>query len=362
MLADLVAASGGVPDEDSEIGLVASFEQPSQAFRAAKRIQWSVLEYSQQKPENCLGAAIAVYHASDLDRGEAAQGIVALLEQAKPSQIFLASEAAKLLQGIPGLQLRKRAGPSLAASELEREAQELVWTTPQTQRRVQELLKQAARKVAPKTDRMVASEPTVDLAREAIRPTTAQIHATLFRVKHPSAIEPAAMDILGDNQAAAADTSASKSHLLWWLLPAVAVLAVVAGLLILAQNPKKPVLPETPASTHEAIPNAAPARTEPPPQQPAAELPSLPAEAKTPSKPTVPERPSHPTIVAKVSDYEGFSEKDIPVLVRMAESDAGAGNYANARREYDIILHLDPNNAAAKQGSRKLSLSEQDSR
>jgi len=65
----------------------------------------------------------------------------------------------------------------------------------------------------------------------------------------------------------------------------------------------------------------------------------------------------------KSVSMEGFSEKDIPVLVRMAESDAGAGNYANARREeYDIILHLDPNNAAAKQGSRKLSLSEQDSR
>jgi len=27
---------------------------------------------------------------------------------------------------------------------------------------------------------------------------------------------------------------------------------------------------------------------------------------------------------------------------RLAESDAGAGNYANARREYDIILHLIP--------------------
>jgi hypothetical protein len=105
--------------------------------------------------------------------------------------------------------------------------------------------------------------------------------------------------------------------------------------LILAQTPKRPVLPEPPASTHEA---------------------------KTLSKPTVPERPSHSEIVAKVSEYEGFSEKDIPALVRMAESDAGAGNYANARREYDIILHLDPNNAAAKQGSRKLRLGEQDSR
>jgi hypothetical protein len=361
MLTDLMAASGGVPDEDSEIGLVASFEQPSEAFRAAKRIQWSVLEYSQQKPENCLGAAIAVYHASDLHRSEAAQGIVALLEQAKPSQIFLAAAAANLLQGIPGLQLRKRAGPSLAASELEREAQELVWTTPQTQRRVQELLKQAARKVTPKTEPVAASEPTVDLAREALRPTPTQIHATLFRVDHPSAIEPAAMDILGDEQEAAPDSGAPKSHLLWWLLPAVAVLAVVAGLLMLAQTPKKPVLPETPASPQQAIPNAAPERPETLPQ-PAAEQPPPSPEAKTPSKPTVPEHSSHPKIVAKVTEYQGFSEKDIPVLIRMAESDAGAGNYANARREYDIILHLDPNNAAAKQGSRKLSLSEQDSR
>jgi hypothetical protein len=360
MLADLVAASGGAPDDDSGIGLVASFAQPSEALRTAKRIQWSVLEYSQQQPENCLGAAIAVYHASDLSRGEAAQGIVALLEQAKPSQIFLAANAAKLLQDIPGLQLRKRAGPSLAASELEREAQELVWTTPQTQRRVQELLKQAARKVTPKTEPAVPSEPTVDIAQEAIRPTTAQIHATLFRVDHPSAVDPATMDPLADEQEKAANSGASRSHLLWWLLPAVAVLAVVGGMFFLASTPKKPVLPETPAAT--TSPSTAPEKTEPPTLQPVVEQPPSPHEAKATSNPIAPDHPSHPKVVPKVSEYEGFSEKDIPVLVRMAESDAGAGNYANARREYNIILHLDPNNAAAKQGSRKLALSEQDSR
>jgi len=361
MLSDLVAASGGTPDEDSGIGLVASFQQPSEALRAAKRIQWSVLEYSQQKPEYCLGAAIAVYHASDLNRGEASQGIAALLEQAKPSQIFLAANAAKLLEDIPGLQLRKRAGPSLASSELEREAQELVWTTPQTQRRVQELLKQAARKVTPKTDPAVASEPTVDITREALRPTPAQIHSTLFRVDHPSAIEPAPMGALGDNKAIA-DSGAAKSNLLWWLLPAVAVLAVVAGLFFTSQAPKKPALPETPANSLQAVPNPPPNRPEPAAQRSATEQLPPPQDTKTNSKPVGPERVLHPKVAAKVSEYEGFSEKDIPVLIRMAESDAGAGNYANARREYDIILHLDPNNATAKQGSRKLSLSEQDFR
>jgi hypothetical protein len=362
MLTDLVAASGGAPEEDAGIALVASFGQPADAFRAAKRIQWSVLEYSQQQPEHCLGAAIAVYHASDLNHGkngEAAQGIVALLEQAKPSQIFLAASAAKLLRDIPGLLLRKRVGPSLAASELEREAQELVWTTPQTQRRVQELLKQAARKVTPKTDPAVVSEPTVDITRESIRPTTAQIHATLFRVDHPSAIDPG-VDILGESGEEAADTHKSTSHLLWWLLPAVAVLVVVGGLFFLSHTPKPSALPEEPAP-QTASPSAAekPEKTAAPPT---AEPAPPPRDETALHKPSVPEHPARAKIVVKVSEYEGFSEKDIPVLIRMAESDAGAGNYANARREYDIILHLDPNNAAAKQGSRKLALSEQETR
>lgn len=363
MLIDLVAASGGVPDEDSGIGLVASFAQPSEAFRAAKRIQWSVLEYSQQQPENCLGAAIAVYHASDLRHGnhsEAAQGIVALLEQAKPSQIFLAANAAKLLQNIPGMQLRRRVGPSLAATELEREAQELVWTTPQTQRRVQELLKQAARKVTPKTEPAVASEPTVDITREAVRPTTAEIHATLFRVDHTSALAPGPMDVSGGVQERVEDYSASKSHLLWWLLPAVAVLILVAGLYFFSRTPKKPDPSGTPAATQPTVPSTSP-EISAPTQQPVAAQSTPSQEIRTASKPFAPSRPSHPKVVAKVSEYQGFSEKDIPALIRMAESDAGAGNYANARREYDIILHLDPNNAAAKQGTRKLALSEQES-
>jgi hypothetical protein len=57
-----------------------------------------------------------------------------------------------------------------------------------------------------------------------------------------------------------------------------------------------------------------------------------------------------------------MTEKDIPLLLRKAEKDAGAGNYEDARREFDIILHLDPGNAEAKQGMRKLELSERETR
>jgi Flp pilus assembly protein TadD len=64
----------------------------------------------------------------------------------------------------------------------------------------------------------------------------------------------------------------------------------------------------------------------------------------------------------KAAEYEGLTEKDIPLLLRMAENHAGAGNYEDARREFSIVLHLDPNNAEAKQGLRKLHLSEREAR
>ena len=71
--------------------------------------------------------------------------------------------------------------------------------------------------------------------------------------------------------------------------------------------------------------------------------------------------PAHPQ-PKKVAEYAGMSEKDIPVLLRMAEKDAGAGSYDDARRKFAIVLHLDPGNAEAKQGMKKLDLSEREAR
>ena len=360
MLTDLVAASGGVPVDDPALGLVASFEQPAEAFRAAKRVQWSVLEFSQQQPENCLGAAILLYHATDLPRGsqdEAVSGIVALLDQAKPSQILVAAKAARLLDDIPGLELRKRVGPSLSASELERGAQELVWTTQQTQRRVQELLKQAARKVAPKAEDLPNSEPTVDISQEVSRPNSQQIHATLFPVDRP--LEPALIEAVEENDPPA---EPGPSRLLWWLLPAVAVLLIVAAFYFLTQSPKKPALtdnpPIGPPTALTPTGNTEPTSSSPAPT----DQPKTSGDDTPSAKPIQPDRSGRSKNAPKVTDFEGFSVGEIPGLLRMAESDAGAGNYPKARSEYEIILHLDPGNAAAKQGIRKLSLSEQESR
>jgi hypothetical protein len=57
-----------------------------------------------------------------------------------------------------------------------------------------------------------------------------------------------------------------------------------------------------------------------------------------------------------VAEYEGFTVKQVPQLIRRADADAGAGNYDAAKHEYEIVLHMQPNNTAAKEGLQKLSL------
>jgi len=52
------------------------------------------------------------------------------------------------------------------------------------------------------------------------------------------------------------------------------------------------------------------------------------------------------------------SQKDIPALLKMAQKDAGSGNYDNARREFNKVLQLQPSNQDAKEGLRKLALAQ----
>jgi multidrug efflux pump subunit AcrB len=59
---------------------------------------------------------------------------------------------------------------------------------------------------------------------------------------------------------------------------------------------------------------------------------------------------------SSVAGYEGFTNKQIPQLLHRAEGDAGAGKYDDAKREYEIVLKLQPGNSTAQEGLRKLGM------
>lgn len=401
MIADLVGASRGRVAEESSAIMAAHFDSSRQALVAARRIQTSILEFVACRPGERSGAAILVYPSSaSSPAGFSGEMALQALGQAKPGQILLAEYSSQQLRDLPGVEIRAVPALTIVTGDWQSGLTELIWTTPE---RLVLLQDSVGAEVEPQSDDNRAVDATVivtsparnaghGLANETAPPL---IPTTDFVFKDGSETTAgrASRDPgLARNRAPISDNfqqssissltdelDESRDHPLLTrtriILAAVAVVLVVVLIFALQparvskprivppqeqtgamENPvhQPPAAPEPEATTAQP----APATTKPPTKAPVA------IQPRTPSKPPLDNRAKNkketPEEPEAYDDSGGVSQKDIPALLRMAQRDAGAGNYDKAKREYKKILSLQPGNQEAKDGLHRLDLIQQD--
>ena len=392
MIADLLCATGGRLSETDSAGLTGHFDNPWQALVAARRIQTSIPDFRSYRHADGLGAAILIYQPmSDNAAGSGAK-VPRALRQATPGQIFLAEGVSQHLHNAPGIEFRTV--PALTTDgDQQTGLVELIFDSP---KQSADLPPSAARSTEVGSDlpligaTMIVQSPFERGARFANEGPTGTgdfavgdkpLDSASAASGHARDLNPVSENLPDGSSSLLTEelnepeqASLTRTSV---LLAAAALAVAVAAIFMFSHSrsdakvktppPQQPQVQiggtETPGKATSAVPDANPQPEQPLPPAPKPVSRERVVAQKPPAKPVQKrviisqeaDEPKPPT------DSEGMTVKDIPRLLELGTRDSGAGNYDQARREFNQVLRLDPSNQAAKDGLRKVALAERDS-
>jgi len=342
LMADLVTASGGQLVPESRQTLVAQFDRQETAVGAARRLQRALQAFTDNPETAGLAASITIHRPEDQVRSGTALGVSdSLWPHSAPGQILVSGTVYETLQFTPGLRFR---GVSAEPLSLDPAYQELLWTDAETLAAWQNRVDTAARSLP-----MGDSPRELAIGAADAGPCEAGSPADLAAVRQE------------DEFQISTDGSPRKNRV--WVAASALCLVLIAAIGVFVHvNARK---------TREVPPQPAKTQTVEPPPIPHPDNSTVPGKAPEKQQETAAEetksKPAHSRVTpngrkethqteSPVTDYEGFTNKQVPQLLRRAEEDAGAGNYDAAKREYEIVLKLQPGNSTAREGLRKLGL------
>ncbi|GEM_PF-3012540 len=387
MIADLVGASHGRIAEESPGIMGAHFDGSRQALLAAKRIQTSIVEFLACRPDERVGAAILLYRPRTSDpKGFTPEMVHQALRQVKPGQILLAENVSEHLRDLPGVEFRSVPAVRTVMGEWQPEFTEVIWTTPE---RVARLQVSVEDETEPQSADVPAIGATVIVHSPLGRQDTTRSGVPSQSVSKTRQIkpqDPAPVFAEGRDEFEPRPFI-TRTRVILGIVAVVLVVALITVIYRPAQVSKAPIplqvdqggVREVPskqpssqaesdiltAQPESTIVNTETLKPQKTSKSPVAKSVRIAVKEKVLSdKAPLDNRvksQTTPELAPSFSDESGgVSLKDIPVLLRMAQQDAGAGNYNKARTEYRKILGLQPNNQDAKDGLHKLDIIQKD--
>jgi len=393
MIADLVAASGGRVADTALAVMTANFDGSRQALVASRRIQTSILEFVACRPGEPVGAAILIYQPRSSELTGFRPELVQLaLEKARPGQILLPDNVSQSLGDLPGIEFR-----TVPARDADGQTGlvELLWTTAEQLALLRDsvgdeteaqnsdrppvgatmMVDSPFARRGPSTGRLTPAIGSGDFVFKEVSQTASQRASQIPQITQDRAPVFEGLQVSPDTSLTEGLDEFGEQPFLTRTRVILGVVAfVLVGVVIAVLFRPTPVakhpLPLQPDQTVGAdpdrlpVPKASEPETKKPPElevvKPPAKVPAVvarpPALAKATPDSRVKNKKDNVEEPAPVYEYGGFSQKDIPMLLQKAQTDTGKGDYVIARREYNTILQLAPNNQEARDGLKKIDM------